>query len=132
MIRKIPYRQALREAINEEMRRDERVFLMGEEVSEYNGAYKVSKGMLIEFGPKRVIDTPIAELGFTGIGVGAAMNGLRPVIEFMTFNFSLVAIDQIINSAAKMLSMSGGQFPMPLVFRGPTASAGMLGAQHSN
>lgn len=113
------------------MRRDERVFLMGEEVAEYDGAYKVSQGMLAEFGEKRVIDTPIAELGFAGIGVGAAMNGLRPVIEFMTFNFSLVAIDQVINSAAKMMSMSGGQFTVPIVFRGPTASAGMLSSQHS-
>jgi pyruvate dehydrogenase E1 component beta subunit len=104
---------------------------MGEEVAEYNGAYKVSKGMLAEFGEKRVIDTPIAELGFAGIGVGAAMNGLRPVIEFMTFNFSLVAIDQVINSAAKMMSMSGGQFNIPIVFRGPTGSAGMLSSQHS-
>jgi pyruvate dehydrogenase E1 component beta subunit len=113
------------------MRRDEAVFLMGEEVAEYDGAYKVSQGMLAEFGDKRVIDTPIAELGFAGIGVGAAMNGLRPVIEFMTFNFSLVAIDQVINSAAKMMSMSGGQFTVPIVFRGPTASAGMLSSQHS-
>ena len=104
---------------------------MGEEVAEYNGAYKVSQGMLDEFGADRVIDTPIAELGFTGIGIGAAMNGLRPIIEFMTFNFSLVAIDQIINSAAKMMTMSGGQFPIPMVFRGPTGNAGMLGAQHS-
>ncbi|HTB05539.1 MAG TPA: pyruvate dehydrogenase complex E1 component subunit beta [Bacteroidia bacterium] len=126
------FREALREALVEEMRRDERVFLMGEEVAQYNGAYKVSQGMLEEFGERRVIDTPIAELGFTGIGVGAAMNGLRPVIEFMTFNFSLVAIDQVINSAAKMLEMSGGQLPMPIVFRGPTGSAGMLAAQHSN
>jgi pyruvate dehydrogenase E1 component beta subunit len=126
------FREALREALTEEMRRDERVFLMGEEVAQYNGAYKVSQGMLDEFGAPRVIDTPIAELGFTGIGVGAAMNGLRPVIEFMTFNFSLVAIDQVINSAAKLLSMSGGQLPMPIVFRGPTGSAGMLAAQHSN
>ena len=117
--------------MSEEMRRDERVFLMGEEVAEYNGAYKVSQGMLAEFGAKRVIDTPIAELGFSGIGVGAAMNGLRPIIEFMTFNFSLVAIDQVINSAAKMMSMSGGQYPCPMVFRGPTASAGMLSSQHS-
>lgn len=113
------------------MRRDENVFLMGEEVAEYNGAYKVSQGMLDEFGAKRVIDTPIAELGFAGIGIGAAMNGLRPVIEFMTFNFSLVAIDQVINSAAKMLSMSGGQYGVPIVFRGPTGNAGQLGAQHS-
>lgn len=117
--------------MSEEMRRDESVFLMGEEVAEYNGAYKASQGMLDEFGAKRVIDTPIAELGFTGIGVGAAANGLRPIIEFMTFNFSLVAIDQIINSAAKMLSMSGGQYNVPIVFRGPTGNAGQLGAQHS-
>lgn len=117
--------------MSEEMRRDPDVFLMGEEVALYNGAYKVSQGMLDEFGPKRVVDTPIAELGFAGIGVGAAMNGLRPIIEFMTFNFSLVAIDQVINSAAKMMSMSGGQYPMPIVFRGPTASAGMLSSQHS-
>jgi pyruvate dehydrogenase E1 component beta subunit len=113
------------------MRRDDKIFLMGEEVAEYNGAYKVSKGMLAEFGAKRVIDTPIAELGFAGIAIGAAMNGLRPVVEFMTFNFSLVAIDQVINSAAKMYSMSGGQYSVPIVFRGPTASAGQLGAQHS-
>ncbi len=130
-MRELQFREALREALNEEMRRDERVFLMGEEVAEYNGAYKVSQGMLDEFGPKRVIDTPIAELGFAGIGVGAAMNGLRPVIEFMTFNFSLVAIDQVVNSAAKMMSMSGGHFHVPIVFRGPTASAGMLSSQHS-
>ncbi|KAA3645210.1 MAG: pyruvate dehydrogenase complex E1 component subunit beta [Bacteroidetes bacterium] len=127
----LQFREALREAMSEEMRRDERVFLMGEEVAQYNGAYKVSQGMLDEFGSKRVIDTPIAELGFAGIGVGAAMNGLRPIIEFMTFNFSLVAIDQVINSAAKMLSMSGGQFGAPMVFRGPTGSAGQLAAQHS-
>jgi pyruvate dehydrogenase E1 component beta subunit len=113
------------------MRRDENVFLMGEEVAEYNGAYKVSQGMLDEFGAKRVIDTPIAELGFGGIGVGAAVNGLRPIIEFMTFNFSLVAIDQIINSAAKFMSMSAGQYSCPIVFRGPTGNAGQLGAQHS-
>jgi pyruvate dehydrogenase E1 component beta subunit len=113
------------------MRKDERIFLMGEEVAEYNGAYKVSQGMLDEFGEKRVIDTPISELGFAGIGVGAAMNGLIPIIEFMTFNFSLVAIDQVINAAAKMMSMSGGQFPVPIVFRGPTGSAGMLSSQHS-
>ncbi|GIV28764.1 MAG: hypothetical protein KatS3mg027_2578 [Bacteroidia bacterium] len=130
-MRKIQFREALREAMSEEMRKDERIFLMGEEVAEYNGAYKVSQGMLEEFGPKRVIDTPIAELGFAGIGVGAAMNGLRPIIEFMTFNFSLVAIDQVINSAAKMYQMSGGQFNIPIVFRGPTASAGQLAAQHS-
>src|SRR6266496_1432307 len=131
-MRTIEFREALREAMSEEMRRDERVFLIGEEVAEYNGAYKVSKGMLAEFGAKRIIDTPIAELGFAGIAVGAAMNGLRPIVEFMTFNFSLVAIDQVINSAAKMLSMSGGQFNVPIVFRGPTASAGQLGQQHSN
>jgi len=130
-MRVIEFREALREAMSEEMRRDERVFLMGEEVAEYNGAYKVSKGMLAEFGPKRIIDTPIAELGFAGIGVGAAMNGLRPIIEFMTFNFSLVAIDQVINSAAKIRHMSGGQFSVPIVFRGPTGNAGMLGQQHS-
>lgn len=130
-MRTIEFREALREAMSEEMRRDEKIILMGEEVAEYNGAYKVSKGMLAEFGAKRVIDTPIAELGFTGIAVGAATNGLRPIVEFMTFNFSLVAIDQIINSAAKMMSMSGGQFPVPIVFRGATASAGMLSSQHS-
>lgn len=130
-MRVIQFREALREALSEEMRRDPNVFLMGEEVAEYNGAYKVSQGMLDEFGAKRVIDTPISELGFSGIGIGAAMSGLRPVIEFMTFNFSLVAIDQIINSAAKMYQMSGGQFGIPMVFRGPTGSAGQLGAQHS-
>jgi pyruvate dehydrogenase E1 component beta subunit len=130
-MREIQFREALREAMSEEMRRDPSVFLMGEEVAEYNGAYKVSQGMLDEFGAKRVIDTPIAELGFAGLGVGAAMNGVRPIIEFMTFNFSLVAIDQIINSAAKMLSMSGGQFNIPIVFRGPTGNAGMLSSQHS-
>lgn len=130
-MREIAFREALREAMSEEMRRDEKVFLMGEEVAEYNGAYKVSQGMLDEFGAKRVIDTPIAELGFAGIGVGAAMNGLRPIIEFMTFNFSLVAIDQVINSAAKMMSMSGGQYSVPMVFRGPTGNAGMLSSQHS-
>lgn len=127
----LQFREALREAMSEEMRRDEKVFLMGEEVAQYNGAYKVSQGMLDEFGDKRIIDTPIAELGFAGIGVGAAMNGLRPIIEFMTFNFSLVAIDQVINSAAKMLSMSGGQYGAPMVFRGPTGSAGQLSSQHS-
>ena len=117
--------------VSEEMRKDERVFLLGEEVAEYNGAYKVSQGMLAEFGAKRVIDTPIAELGFAGIAVGAAMNGLVPIVEFMTFNFSLVAIDQIINSAAKMNSMTAGQYKCHMVFRGPTGSAGQLGAQHS-
>ena len=127
----IQFREAIAEAMSEEMRRDEKIFLLGEEVAEYNGAYKASQGMLDEFGPKRVIDTPIAELGFAGIATGAAMNGLRPIVEFMTFNFSLVAIDQIINSAAKMMQMSDGQFPMPMVFRGPSASAGQLGAQHS-
>ncbi|MBC8111405.1 MAG: pyruvate dehydrogenase complex E1 component subunit beta [Verrucomicrobia bacterium] len=130
-MREIPFRQALREALVEEMRKDNNIFLMGEEVAEYNGAYKVSEGMLAEFGADRVIDTPIAELGFAGIGVGAAMNGLRPVIEFMTFNFALVAIDQVINSAAKMMSMSGGQYSVPIVFRGPTGNAGMLSSQHS-
>ncbi len=130
-MRQIQFREALREAMNEEMRRDSSIFLMGEEVAEYNGAYKVSQGMLDEFGAERIIDTPIAELGFTGIGIGAAMNGLRPIIEFMTFNFSLVAIDQIINSAAKMMSMSGGQYSVPIVFRGPTGNAGQLGSQHS-
>lgn len=127
----IAFRQALREALQEEMRRDEKVFLMGEEVAEYNGAYKVSQGMLEEFGPKRVIDTPIAELGFAAIAVGAASNGLRPVVEFMTWNFAVLALDQILNHAAKMLSMSGGQFGCPIVFRGPNGSAGQLGAQHS-
>ncbi len=130
-MREIQFREALREAMNEEMRRNDRIFLMGEEVAEYNGAYKVSQGMLAEFGPKRVIDTPIAELGFAGIAVGAAMNGLIPIVEFMTFNFSLVAIDQVINSAAKMNSMSAGQYKCHMVFRGPTGSAGQLGAQHS-
>jgi len=130
-MREIQFRQALGEAMSEEMRRDPKVFLMGEEVAEYNGAYKVSQGMLDEFGPDRVIDTPIAELGFAGVGVGAAMNGLRPIIEFMTFNFSLVAIDQIINGAAKIKSMSGGQFDSPIVFRGPTGNAGQLSSQHS-
>ena len=130
-MRTIQFREAICEAMSEEMRRDETVYLMGEEVAEYNGAYKASKGMLDEFGPKRVIDTPIAELGFAGIAVGSAMNGCRPIVEYMTFNFSLVGIDQIINNAAKMRQMSGGQFPIPIVFRGPTASAGQLGATHS-
>ena len=130
-MRVIQFREAIAEAMSEEMRRDEKIFLLGEEVAEYNGAYKASQGMLDEFGPKRIIDTPIAELGFAGIATGAAMNGLRPIVEFMTFNFSLVAIDQIINSSAKMMQMSDGQFPMPMVFRGPSASAGQLGAQHS-
>src|SRR5690606_12307885 len=130
-MRTIPFRQALREAMEEEMRRDHRVFLMGEEVAQYNGAYKVSQGMLDEFGHTRVIDTPSAELGFAAIGVGAAMNGTRPIIEFMTCNFAVLALDQILNHAAKMLSMSGGHFNCPLVFRGPNGSAGQLGAQHS-
>jgi len=130
-MREIQYRDAIREALIEEMRRDKNVFIMGEEVAEYNGAYKVTKGMLDEFGPERVIDTPIAELGFAGIGVGAAMNGLRPIIEFMTFNFAILAMDQIINSAAKMLQMSGGQLNVPIVFRGPNGSAGQLAATHS-
>ena len=130
-MREIQFREALREAMSEEMRRDPRVFIMGEEVAEYNGAYKVSQGMLDEFGPDRVIDTPISELGFAGVGVGAASNGVRPIVEFMTFNFSLVAIDTIINAAAKLYSMSGGQYNVPIVFRGPTGNAGQLGAQHS-
>jgi len=130
-MREIQFREALREAMVEEMRKDPKIFLMGEEVAEYNGAYKVSQGMLDEFGPERILDTPIAELGFAGIGIGAAMNGLRPIIEFMTFNFSLVAIDQIINGAAKVMSMSGGQYSVPAVFRGPTGNAGMLSSQHS-
>ena len=127
----VQYREALREAMSEEMRKDENVFLMGEEVAEYNGAYKVSQGMLDEFGEKRVIDTPIAELGFSGIAVGAAMNGLRPIVEFMTWNFAILAADQIINSAAKMLQMSGGQVGCPIVFRGGNGQAGQLGATHS-
>jgi pyruvate dehydrogenase E1 component beta subunit len=127
----LQFRQAICEAMSEEMRRDESVYLMGEEVAEYNGAYKASKGMLDEFGEKRVIDTPISELGFAGIGVGSTMTGNRPIIEFMTFNFALVGIDQIINNAAKIRQMSGGQFPCPIVFRGPTASAGQLAATHS-
>lgn len=131
MARSIALREALREAMNEEMRRDERVFLMGEEVAEYNGAYKVSQGMLAEFGPKRIIDTPISELGFTAVAVGAAQNGLRPIVEFMTWNFAVLALDQILNTASKMLAMSGGQMSCPIVFRGPNGSAGQLGAQHS-
>jgi len=130
-MRQIQYREALNEAMCEEMRKDDSIVLMGEEVAEYDGAYKVSKGMLAEFGPKRIIDTPIAENGFTGIAVGAAMNGLRPIVEYMTWNFSLVAIDQIINNAAKMRNMSGGQLNIPIVFRGGTGSAGQLGATHS-
>ena len=130
-MRSIAFREALREAMSEEMRRDERVFLMGEEVAQYNGAYKVSQGMLAEFGDKRVIDTPIAELGFAAVGVGAAQNGLRPIVEFMTWNFAVLAMDQILNTASKMLAMSGGQIGCPIVFRGPNGSAGQLGAQHS-
>jgi pyruvate dehydrogenase E1 component beta subunit len=130
-MRQIPFREALREAMVEEMRRDDRVFLMGEEVAEYNGAYKVSQGMLAEFGPRRVIDTPISELGFTGVAVGAAQKGLRPIVEFMTWNFAVLALDQILNTASKMLAMSGGQVTCPIVFRGPNGSAGQLGAQHS-
>ncbi len=130
-MRSIAFREALREAMNEEMRRDEKVFLMGEEVAEYNGAYKVSQGMLAEFGPKRVIDTPIAELGFAAIAVGAAQNGLKPIVEFMTWNFAVLPLDQILNTASKMLAMSGGQIGCPIVFRGPNGSAGQLGAQHS-
>ncbi|PQJ12226.1 pyruvate dehydrogenase complex E1 component subunit beta [Flavipsychrobacter stenotrophus] len=130
-MRTIALRQALREAMEEEMRRDPSVFLMGEEVAQYNGAYKVSQGMLDEFGPKRVIDTPISELGFAAIGVGAAMNNTRPIIEFMTWNFAELAIDQVVNHAAKMVSMTGGQFSSPMVFRGPNGSAGQLAAQHS-
>lgn len=130
-MRTVQFREAIKEAMSEEMRRDENVFLMGEEVAEYNGAYKASQGMLDEFGAKRVIDTPIAELGFAGIGVGAAMNGVRPIVEFMTWNFAILAADQIINSAAKMLQMSGGQFNIPIVFRGPNGSAGQLAATHS-
>lgn len=131
MSRILTLRDALNEAMSEEMRRDPDVLLMGEEVAEYNGAYKVSKGMLDEFGPERVIDTPIAELGFAGIGVGAAMNGLRPIVEFMTWNFAVLAFDQIVNNAAKTLSQSAGQFNCPIVFRGPSGSAGQLGQQHS-
>lgn len=127
----ITYRDALNQALREEMRRDDTVFLMGEEVAEYNGAYKVSKGLLDEFGPMRVVDTPIAELGFAGVGVGAAMVGLRPVIEFMTWNFAVLALDQVVNSAAKMLYMSEGQFRIPMVFRGPNGAALQLSAQHS-
>ncbi len=127
----LTYRDALNAALREEMQRDKDVFLMGEEVAEYNGAYKVSRGLLDEFGPMRVVDTPIAELGFTGIGVGAAMVGLRPVIEMMTWNFALLAIDQIVNAAAKIRSMSGGQIGCPIVFRGPGGAALQLGAQHS-
>src|SRR6201746_356434 len=131
MARIIALREAIREAMNEEMRRDPNVFLMGEEVAEANGAYTVTQGMLAEFGPKRIIDTPIAELGFTAIAVGAAQNGLRPIVEYMTWNFAVLALDQILNTASKMLAMSGGQVGCPIVFRGPNGSAGQLGAQHS-
>ena len=127
----LTYRDALNQALREEMQRDPNVFLMGEEVGVYQGAYKVSRGLLEEFGPQRIVDTPIAELGFAGIGVGAAMGGLRPVIEFMTWNFAVLALDQIVNSAAKMLYMSGGQIPMPIVFRGPNGAALQLASQHS-
>ena len=130
-MRTIPYREALREAMTEEMLRDERVFLMGEEVAQYNGAYKVSQGMLDQFGPRRVVDTPISETGFSGLGVGAAMYGLRPIVEFMSWSFCLVAADQIINNAPKMLYMSGGQFNVPIVFRGNNGAGGQLGSTHS-
>lgn len=131
MARELALRDAIREGMEEEMRRDENVFLMGEEVGEYNGAYKVSKGMLEEFGERRIIDTPISELGFAGIGVGAAMNGLRPIVEFMTWNFAVLAFDQLVNNAAKTLSQSSGEFKCPIVFRGPSGSAGQLAQQHS-
>jgi pyruvate dehydrogenase E1 component beta subunit len=131
-MREITYRDALREAMAEEMERDPRVFVMGEEVGYYQGAYKVTRGLLEQFGPERVIDTPIAEAGFAGVGIGAAMTGLRPIIEFMTWNFSFVAFDQIVNNAAKMYQMSGGQFPVPIVFRGPNASARQVASQHSH
>lgn len=130
-MRTVQFREAVAEAMSEEMRRDKNVFLLGEEVAEYNGAYKASKGMLDEFGPERVLDTPIAELGFTGIAIGAAMNGLRPIVEFMTWNFAILAADQIINNAAKILQMSGGQYHIPIVFRGPNGPAGQLSATHS-
>ncbi|MBI3758056.1 MAG: pyruvate dehydrogenase complex E1 component subunit beta [Deltaproteobacteria bacterium] len=130
-MRELTYREALREAMAEEMERDERVFLMGEEVGHYNGAYKVSEGLLDRFGERRVVDTPIAETGFAGVGIGAAMVGLRPIIEFMTWNFSLCAFDQLVNNAAKLRYMSGGQFSMPIVFRGPGGAAHQLAAQHS-
>ena len=127
----VTYRDALTQALREELQRDDRVFLMGEEVAQYNGAYKVSKGLLDEFGPMRIVDTPITELGFAGVGVGAAMVGLRPIVEFMTWNFALLAIDEVVNAAAKMLYMSGGQYKIPMVFRGPNGSALQLSAQHS-
>jgi pyruvate dehydrogenase E1 component beta subunit len=128
----LAYREALNQAMTEEMEADDRVFLMGEEVAEYNGAYKVSQGMLDRFGPRRVIDTPISEEGFVGMGIGAAMVGLRPIVEFMTYSFSLVAIDQIVNNAANMRYMSGGQFALPIVFRGSSGMAGSLAATHSH
>lgn len=128
----VEMREALRQALDEEMTRDERVFIMGEEVAEYNGAYKVTKGMLDKWGPRRIIDTPIAELGFAGLGIGAAMTGLRPVIEFMSFNFSFVAADQIISNAAKMYYMSGNRFSVPIVFRGPNGAAAQVSSQHSH
>ena len=131
-IREITYRQALNEALAEELERDPNVFLMGEEVAEYHGAYKVSQGLLERFGPKRIIDTPISENGFAGLGVGAAMVGLRPIIEFMTFSFSFVAFDQVVNNAPNMLTMSGGQFNIPITFRGPNGPAHQLGATHSH
>ena len=131
-MREITYRQALNEALAEELERDPNVFLMGEEVAEYHGAYKVSQGLLERFGPKRIIDTPISENGFAGLGVGAAMAGLRPIIEFMTFSFSLVAFDQVVNNAPNMLTMSGGQFNIPITFRGPNGPAHQLGATHSH
>ena len=127
----VTYREALTQALREELQRDDRVFLMGEEVAQYNGAYKVSKGLLDEFGPMRIVDTPITELGFAGVGVGAAMVGLRPIVEFMTWNFALLAIDEVVNAAAKLRYMSGGQFKIPMVFRGPNGGALQLGAQHS-
>ena len=127
----LTYRDALTQALREELQRDDTVFLMGEEVAQYNGAYKVSKGLLDEFGPMRIVDTPITELGFAGVGVGAAMVGLRPIVEFMTWNFALLAIDEVVNAAAKMLYMSGGQYKIPMVFRGPNGSALQLSAQHS-
>src|SRR2546421_11647809 len=127
----LTYRDALTQALREELQRDDRVFLMGEEVAQYNGAYKVSKGLLDEFGPMRIVDTPITELGFAGVGVGAAMVGLRPIVEFMTWNFALLALDEVVNAAAKILYMSGGQYKMPMVFRGPNGAALQLAAQHS-
>jgi len=127
----LTYRDALTQALREELQRDDTVFLMGEEVAQYNGAYKVSKGLLDEFGPMRIVDTPITELGFAGVGVGAAMVGLRPIVEFMTWNFALLALDEVVNAAAKMLYMSGGQYKIPMVFRGPNGAALQLAAQHS-